>query len=324
MQESIQINEALKSSILNDLVKQLKEKNARSFKSFLGDTYRIRMSEVTDDDFEIFNGVKFSGEMVEFLTNIIKGIMSEDKYYLTFVREPNNGEFLWFIDCDGNFRGLTDDNSITLQIGWQYENYKVSEKKNFVKGNDLYCLPITEKQRNRYNELANKRWKSKEGVVDLSPEGLKKAAEANVERYKEILANNALDRQSVSDKLIDKVYNLVDDVNKLARRAVKNWNRYDHEDWKHDATTALNQLVEIMNSKDNDNYYSTRSLDSVVGDGDYKLLANLDIYAKQISKYAKDDKEDRLTHYIKKYRDKLLASYNDCKKAYDVISSKID
>ena len=323
IRESLQINEALKSSILNDICKQLKGKDGISFKELLGDEYRVRMSEVTDDDFEILTDVKFSKDMAEFLTSIIKGIIFKDKYYLAFVREPNKGEFLWFIDSDGNFRDLTGEDSDIWKVGYFSKDYKVSEKKNFIKGNDLYCLPIDKKQRDNYNKLKNDRRKAKEGSVDLSPEGLQKASEANLERYKEILANNALDKGSASDKVIDKVYDLVDDINKLARRTAKDWNKYEHEDWKTNVPTALNELIILISAKD-DNYHPSYNIEKIAGEGDYRLLRNLETYAKEISKKKDEPRDEVFTHYIKKYRDNLMKSYDVCKKAYNVISSKVD
>lgn len=328
IKENLQINESLKSSILNDVVNQLKAKDAKSFKSLFGDMYRIRMSEVTDDDFEIFNDVKFSKDMVDFLTSIIKGAIFDGKYYLTFVREPNKGEFLWFVDSDGTFIGLTDDTSASFKIGAYADNYKIPEKKSFIKGNDLYCLPIDKKQRDSYNKIVTDRYHSKEGMVDMTPEGLQKIADENINKYKEILANNALDNGKVSDKTVDKVYDLIDEVNKLARRAAKDWNKYEHEDYKYDALTALNELILAMNDVDKERrFYRVRGLEKLgidVDDGDFLLLKNLNIYAKEISKEEKNSDDERYTTYVKKYRDELMKSYNDCKKAYDVISSKID
>lgn len=328
IKENLQINESLKSSILNDVVKQLKEKDAQSFKKLFGDMYRVRMSEVTDDDFEVFTDVKFSKDMMEFLTSIIKGLIFEGKYYLTFVREPNKGEFLWFVDSDGTFLGLTDDTSASFKIGAYADNYKITEKKSFLKGNDLYCLPIDKKQRDNYNKIVSDRMNAKEGSVDMSPEGLKKIADENINKYKEILANNALDNGKVSDKTVDKVYDLIDEVNKLARRAAKDWNKYEHEEYKYDALTALNELILAMNDVDKERrFYKVRGLEKLgidVNDGDFLLLKNLNIYAKEISKDEKGYDGERYTTYVKKYRDELMKSYTDCKKAYDVISSKID
>lgn len=306
IKESMMIGESLKSLILRDLSKQLKSDGIISFKKLIGDKYRIEMSKVEDDDFKVFKNVKFTKDLGDFLLSLIKGIAFENEEYIAFVREPNNGEFLWYIDLKGNF----------YRFGKNYpEKKNQTEKKSLLIGNDLYCLPLTDENVENYNKIARQRYKDKEGSINFRPESLEKVAKENIERYKEILTKNDIDRKNISDKLIDKVYDLIDDFNKLSKEVAKKWNKYDHDKYG-DVARDLAEIIRDINDETVKGYERTELRGTNYDGKNYFLLYNFKKYAESI-----DEKDE----YIgKNRRTYLLNSYKTCKEAYDKIKSKID
>lgn len=115
------------------------------------------------------------------------------------------------------------DNHAGSRTGYRanrsWHDLKVNEKLALIKNKIVYFADLTDKL-NQRKELQNKRTEDKKGMVLLDEYSLKRMAENNAKRYKEIVAKNKANRLN-NTALLDEAGELIQKISVLATDVAK-------------------------------------------------------------------------------------------------------
>ena len=232
------ICESLQSSILQDIVKQIKDdeqdkkkaaevrgysfvSSSTSFKKIFGGRMsNVKWNEVKDSDFEISKAdfdkenkkeVKARNEMIKKLRVIVKN----DANAIAILKNPKTGKFAFVYDIWGDVIRIYDNNRETGYRG-RHGSLNQSEKLAYAEEMDIYYLDL----RNLSSaDIKRERSNRKYGAVAMYNEyELKQIAKENIKRYKEIIAKNKAERLAKSDNISKEVSEITQKVLEISEK----------------------------------------------------------------------------------------------------------
>ena len=213
--ESFEINEALKSSLLRKVA--LATSKIPSLKRGLASIEEIDWDNISDDMFVRYDGAEAKKEVTKVISKDINGVViicMDDEDEPTYV--VNSIKRL--IDLKRGTDEFQDTRSKILL-------YTGKAKAVYVLDRDAIKTQVL-KTRN----LKNDRRDSREGSIDSSdPEQMRRIAQANMERYKTMIAKNRAVR---GDEIIVKAQSVMSEAMDLVNRMSVNMNRYSKVSYK--------------------------------------------------------------------------------------------
>ena len=308
MFETIDTNiicESLQSSILQDIVKQIKdhakkdkeerEKNGYSYTRsttfralFGGRLGNTKWNEVKDSDFEISlanfdkenkKEVKARNEMLKKLRAIVKNNANA----IVILKDPNTGKFTYLYD---NYGDLNNVNSNTREYGYRgrHGSLTQAEKMAYADGKDIYYLDINKFSTSDIRRERND--KKRDAIAMYSPDQIRDIARDNIKRYKEIIAKNKVERMAKTDNISQEVSEVTKKVLELSEKVNSDVIKYADCVW--DMTKLLTM---IYDRKVHTGYHKGKS----TYDGSVGLL-----YC--YTEYIKSKKEVLTGHYKDMYQ----------------------
>lgn len=213
--EQFEINEALKSSLLRKVA--LATNKIPSLKRGLASIEEIDWDNISDDMFVRYNGAEAKKEVTKVISKDINGVViicMDDEDEPTYV--VNSIKRL--IDLKRGTAEFQDTRSKILL-------YTEKAKAVYVLDRDAIKTQAL-KTRN----LKIDRRESREGSIDSSdPEQMRSIAQANMERYKTMIAKNRAVR---NDEIIVKAQSVMSEAMDLVNRMSVNMNRYSKVSYK--------------------------------------------------------------------------------------------
>ena len=221
--EQFEINEALKSSLLRKVA--LATNKIPSLKRGLASIEEIDWDNISDDMFVRYNGAEAKKEVTKVISKDINGVViicMDDEDEPTYV--VNSIKRL--IDLKRGTDEFQDTRSKILL-------YTGKAKAVYVLDRDAIKTQVL-KTRN----LKIDRRESREGSIDSSdPEQMRRIAQANMERYKTMIAKNRAVR---NDEIIVKAQSVMSEAMDLVNRMSVNMNRYSKVSYK------IEQLMQLL------------------------------------------------------------------------------
>ena len=240
------IVESLNCKVLKEVAKQLKQqyydekdaKNNEKFGSYVKNKmfknifalgysmHRIQWDKITDDDIQEIDLTTASDKEQRKAEQEARKVLQTKTRAIILIYDPNKKLYDYAFCNWGDVLHLTQSNSNNSgdRAGYhgpngKWHDIKVSEKMDLLKGKILYFIDLTGKVE-KYNELINKRREEKKGMIYFDEESLKRMAEDNVKRYKEIVAKNKANRLN-NTALLDEAGELIEGISKLATEVAK-------------------------------------------------------------------------------------------------------
>lgn len=318
------IFESLQSSILQDIVKQLKDhskkdkeekekygysfSNSTTFKALFGGRLQyVKWNEVKDSDFEISNAnfdtdnkkkVKERNEMVKKLRAIVKN----NSNAIAILRNPETKEFTFLYD---NYGDVIRINNNSREYGYRGRRGTMTqaEKMEYANNRDIYYLDLSNFSTSEIRQERNN--KKRDAIAMYSPDEIRDIAKNNIKRYKEIIAKNKAERLAKTDNISQEVSEITKKVLELSEKVNNDVIKY--ADCMYDMTSLLRMIYDrkVYTGYDNRNRRSTY-------DGSNGLL-----YC--YTKYLKSKKEALVGSYKDMYQKENTAY----KKAIETLLEKI-
>lgn len=236
------ITESINATIIKDVVKQLldqinkekkdKENDAyrsiynQSFKQIFGN-YGIPWDKIEDKDIQTIDAqtwdeTKLKNTNEKLIRSVIKG----NKDAIIFSRNPETKIFEFVILSWGRVYHLHGNGwrkyagSETGEgYGRHYRDLNQREKIDLFNNKTLYVID-TSQLKIDYQKTKQDRYQSKQGMIDLDPESLKRIARDNVERYKKILSQRKATNQN-NDKLLDEANEIIKKISDISIQVAK-------------------------------------------------------------------------------------------------------
>jgi hypothetical protein len=232
------INESIQSSILMDFIKQItsmrneqKERGDwRISTPLFKDMFRwrhIAWDKVKDSDFEIckhLQGDESDKKLVKARKDMekkVRQVIKVESNAIVILRSPKTEKFTYYIDETGSMYQVSDGRRLSASRSGR--DISQSERMYYVQENDIYYLPV--KELSTDSKRAD-RYKSREGMIDFDKDSLRKIAQDNVRRYKEIIAKNKSQRMTENDTIAEEVQEMVNRVLELTIKYNKDIVKY--------------------------------------------------------------------------------------------------
>lgn len=236
--EQFEINEALKSSLLRKVA--LATSKIPSLKRGLASIEEIDWDNISDDMFVRYNGAEAKKVVTKVISKDINGVViicMDDEDEPTYV--VNSIKRL--IDLKRGTDEFQDTRSKILL-------YTGKAKAVYVLDRDAIKTQVL-KTRN----LKIDRRESREGSIDSSdPEQMKRIAQANMERYKTMIAKNRAVR---NDEIIVKAQSVMSEAMDIVNRMSVNMNRYSKVSYKIEQLMQMTYGYNKMDNRFGDMYY---------------------------------------------------------------------
>ena len=236
--EQFEINEALKSSLLRKVA--LATNKISSLKRGLASIEEIDWDNISDDMFVRYNGAEAKKVVTKVISKDINGVViicMDDEDEPTYV--VNSIKRL--IDLKRGTDEFQDTRSKILL-------YTGKAKAVYVLDRDAIKTQVL-KTRN----LKIDRRESREGSIDSSdPEQMRRIAQANMERYKTMIAKNRAVR---NDEIIVKAQSVMSEAMDLVNRMSVNMNRYSKVSYKIEQLMQMTYGYNKMDNRFGDMYY---------------------------------------------------------------------
>ena len=236
--EQFEINEALKSSLLRKVA--LATNKIPSLKRGLASIEEIDWDNISDDMFVRYNGAEAKKEVTKVISKDINGVViicMDDEDEPTYV--VNSIKRL--IDLKRGTDEFQDTRSKILL-------YTGKAKAVYVLDRDAVKTQVL-KTRN----LKIDRRETREGSIDSSdPEQMRSIAQANMERYKTMIAKNRAVR---NDEIIVKAQSVMSETMDLVNRMSVNINRYSKVSYKIEQLMQMTYGYNKMDNRFGDMYY---------------------------------------------------------------------
>lgn len=207
--ESFEVNESLKSSLLKKVATAVNKK--RILRRGLASISNIDWDKITDDMFVKYNGETAKKAVNKVISNIKSGING-----IVIICMKNEDEPDYVVNSNKRLidleRGTTEIQNTRADILWYAESAKAVYVLDNA-GHETWSLQLD-------------RRKTREGAIDShDPEQLRRIAQANMERYKKILAKNralrdddtATNVQGVMNEVMDFINRMSVDLTKYSK-----------------------------------------------------------------------------------------------------------
>ena len=249
------ICESLNCKLLQDLARQLKDIKAEKQKEidkeyeqkkakWGGDPYKdsnynktfkeifgsgeVRWDKITDADISKIPAGD-DNELSRQERKQILDVIQSKKDAVIIIKDKEDKEFLYCIYTWGYIYQLTKGHTYYSHAGehlghrgarGQFKDLTNNEKIDLCKGKNIYFIELDKTQKEEMRDLRRERSLAKSGIVMLDPESLKRMAQQNVERYKEIIRKNKASRLD-NDELITKAKKIINQAASYAAMVAK-------------------------------------------------------------------------------------------------------
>ena len=344
------ISESLNCKVLQDLARQLKDLKAERQKEIddeydkdvqrWGHAYRstnynkvfreifgrdIQWDKITDSDITKYEA-KFTEDGKPDLDKkaekeIRKALQSKSDC-IVLIRDKEDKEFLYVIltwgymyrlNGKGSWRSHPGDRVTGESTRRGYKELPQYEKIDMCKGKTIYFINKTGKDTNK---IHMDRSFSKSGMIMLDPDSLKRLAEKNQERYKEILRKNRANRLN-NDDLLEEAKKIIKKSTDYAIMVAKDPVRHA------DMISLVSSLAAYI--YDEREYHSPRSSrDKGYYSGVDGLLPVITKYTSLVKDLAKNGGYDFQQRELKVAQEKMKKSIEKAKEYIKEIESKMD
>ena len=238
------IYESLNCKILRDIAKQLKtlktnrqkqlndeddvkkeqgyfwgasKAQNKTFKEIFGEYSKvIQWDKVDDSDVKFISKEDFAkteNKVNAEIRKIIQGKLNS----IVAAYKDSNYTYIMFPGGDIYMLNSTNNSGYNLEYGSRY-NLKQADKIEKFKDSDIYFIPLQDK--NIVQKIQQQRRLDKSGMVYTDPESLRQMAQANVDRYKKIVAQNKAKRENNED-LLNECGKIISKISELSIEIAK-------------------------------------------------------------------------------------------------------
>lgn len=339
------IYESLQCKLLQDLAKQLldikaehqkyldddyerdkklgwsswkRSNNSRVFKEIFG-RINVEWNNITDSD---ISKIPASDTPDKNQDKKIRDVLKQKSKYLILVKDKEDKEFIWYIDNWGYMWQLNKKSSTSLPgerlaqySGRQTKDLTQAEKINICRGNNIYFIDYGKYEGNALFKQKERR-EAREGMILLDPDSLKRMAEDNVRRYKEIIRKNKANRLN-NDELLNKAKKIIQQAATYATMIAKDPVR--HADLIGDVSKLSQWIYDTRryvsgSSSRNPGYYT----------GINGLLPTLMNYTKLVADLSKNGGYEFQQTELNKAQQNIQNAINEADKMIKEIERKLD
>jgi hypothetical protein len=245
--ESNIICESLQSSILTDIVKQMKAQSKNNdnwyaksvtFKDMFG-SLNVIWSEVTDDNFEIIT-VDAPEKERKNMEKKVRKILRDEINAMIFLRGPKSKKFEFIITSYGQVKSLTSGANLTFKGRGGRGEITQKEKMNYLDGMDIYFLDLSKIQT---WDIKKQRNETRAGMIELDDWALSQYARNNRERYKEIIAKNKAQKLVQNDNISELVNDAIQRSMEISTKINSDIIKYS------DLVFPLTKVLELIYNK---------------------------------------------------------------------------
>ena len=290
---------------------------SKKFKDIFG-RLSIAWDKITDSDIE---KITFSEEVDKKQDKRIRDVLKGKDQKIIIIKDKNDKQFLYFIDNWGyvitlfkNYSDLPGErkahyNGRTTKDLTQAEKVDLCHNRNvYIINYPLYNKEAADKQRDRIN--------SRDGMIMLDPESLKRIAENNVKRYKEIIRKNKANNIN-NNKLLNEVKQVIQQAATYTTMVAKDPIR--HADLIADVSKLSVWIYDKQRyisgtSIRNPGYYS----------GVDGLLPTMMSYTKVLAEVSKNGGYEYQQKELFNTQKKMEKALEECKKVLEEIDKKLD
>lgn len=220
--------ESLQSSILMDIVKQMKAQakdtsdswyaRSYSFKQLFGQE-SVKWSEVTDDKFIIVASDAPEKERKE-MEKKVRKVIKQELDALVILRGPKSKEFTYFITKWGSLKDIKRASRVTHN---RRTDLNQKEKLSYLEGYDIYFLDLTDLSA---WDIKHKRNEEKRGMIEFDKWSFDQIARENIKRYKEIIAKNKAQKLAEEDNISELINEAIQRSMDIAAKVNKDVIKY--------------------------------------------------------------------------------------------------
>lgn len=238
------ITESLNCKVLREVAQQLKDiktqekdenrnsrwgssfVNTRQFKNLFASDIYICWDKITDDDVETYDFTSMSEKEIKKIEKDVRQVLQSKKKSIIIIYSPELKKYQYAFLSWGSVYNLVKSSSgqAGRKFGYTtgggtWREYPLKDKMDLVKDKILYFIDI-ENKGIEYSKIKNEREEAKRGMILLDPDSLKRMAENNLRRYKEIVAKNKANRLN-NTALLNEVETIIHKVTNLAAEIAK-------------------------------------------------------------------------------------------------------
>lgn len=331
--------EALQAKILLELSKQLQDVKdaeinkkkedkwrsiyARNFRQLFGDQ-GICWDKISDDDIEEMSGDENNDKFV-------RSVLQQKKDAIILVRDKEDKFFEYCILSWGDmyYIGKGSETGYGMKQGErmgyrngrraQWHDMAQKDKIELTQGKKLYVITNISKKKSEYRDVRSEKEQAKDGMIYFDEYSLKQIANANVKRYKEIIAKHKAEKVN-DNKLINEVNAIIQKVANLAATVAKDPVKYIDVISKLSIVSTWVYDKPYTSYQNYDRKYHTYGVEG--------LLPNLMKYtealgdAKKEGGYSWSSKDSKMKD-VERYQKNLENGVEKCKKLLEEIDSLI-
>lgn len=185
---------------------------------------RIEWHNITDKDISKIPAGEGKDKNLE---KSIRDVLRGNKCNIILVKDKEDEKFLYVIFTNGNMYALTDisyDKHAGSHMGYgagrKWRDLPQKDKIEICQGKNLYFIDAKQ-AKDDYNKKVNDRYQAKQGMIMFDPDSLRRIAEENIKRYKEIIRKNAASKKN-NDALLEECEKIIKRAAELATEVAKN------------------------------------------------------------------------------------------------------
>ena len=284
---------------------------------------QIEWDKLTDDKVTIIDN--YDAENDKKLTKEIRTILKGDKDGLVIVYDTEKKLYKFVIftggtlyalnkDSFGNYRGHAGEESYVRVGRCNWKQMPIKDRIQYINGCKLYIFDITGMTDKLYNKKQFRN-NQKSGMIYLDDDSLRRLAEENQKRYKDIVAQNKANRIN-NDDLLDEAAEIVSKAAKLAVEIAKDPTL--HADVLGDISTLMAWMY------DERRYVAPRSYkDKGYYTGVDGILRAINSYSKSLRDVQKGNSYDFERKELDASQQKLKLAVKKAKEVIATIESKM-
>ena len=290
---------------------------SKKFKDIFG-RLTIAWDKITDSDIE---KITFSEEVDKKQDKRIRDILKGKDQKLIIIKDKDDKEFLYFIDNWGyvwtlykNYNDLPGERK-SHYIGRTTKDLTQSEKVDLCHNKNVYIINYSLYNKEASDKQGDRR-NARNGMIMLDPESLKRIAEENIKRYKEIIRKNKANNLN-NNKLLNEVKQVIQQSATYATMVAKDPIR--HADLIADVSKLSVWIYDKQRyisgtSTRNPGYYA----------GVNGLLPTMMTYTKLVADIAKNGGYEHQQRELTNAQKNMEKALEECKKVLEEIDKKLD
>lgn len=292
--------------------------NSKVFKEIFG-RVDIEWDKVTDGD---ISKIPASDEPDKNQDKQIRDVLKGKTKYLILVKDKEDKKFLYYIDnwtylwqlIKRGYNSLPGDR-LHNYVGRQTKDLTQAEKISYCRGKNIYFIDYAKYQKGAQDKQIDRR-NARSGMILLDPDSLRRLAEDNVKRYKEIIRKNKANNLN-NDKLLNEAKKIIQQAATYATIVAKDPIR--HADLIRDVSKLSTWIYDRRryvsgNSPKYPGYYT----------GVDGLLPAMMDYTKIVPDLAKNGGYDFQQKELNNAQEHMKKAIEECKKMIEEIEKKLD